>query len=38
MKLQGYFRSSASYSVRIALNLKGLSIEPLPHRRRTDAE
>ncbi|MGE5157087.1 MAG: maleylacetoacetate isomerase, partial [Gemmatimonas sp.] len=24
MKLHGYFRSSASYRVRIALNLKGL--------------
>jgi maleylacetoacetate isomerase/maleylpyruvate isomerase len=27
MKLHGYFRSSASYRVRIALNLKGLSYE-----------
>jgi maleylacetoacetate isomerase/maleylpyruvate isomerase len=27
MKLYGYFRSSASYRVRIALNLKGLSYE-----------
>ncbi|HKO66681.1 MAG TPA: maleylacetoacetate isomerase [Burkholderiaceae bacterium] len=30
MKLHNYFRSSASYRVRIALNLKGLSYEYLP--------
>jgi maleylpyruvate isomerase len=30
MKLHGYFRSSASYRVRIALNLKGLSADHLP--------
>jgi maleylpyruvate isomerase len=30
MKLHGYFRSSASYRVRIALNLKGLRAEHLP--------
>src|SRR3979490_2545108 len=35
MKLHGYFRSSASYRVRIALNLKGLSADHLPrHLRR----
>jgi maleylpyruvate isomerase len=27
MKLYGYFRSSAAYRVRIALNLKGISVE-----------
>lgn len=30
MKLYGYFRSSASYRVRIALNLKGLHYESIP--------
>jgi maleylpyruvate isomerase len=34
MKLHGYFRSSASYRVRIALNLKGLSVEHLTHHLR----
>lgn len=30
MKLYGYFRSSAAYRVRIALNLKGLEFESVP--------
>jgi maleylpyruvate isomerase len=34
MKLHGYFRSSAAYRVRIALNLKGLSADQLPHHLR----
>ena len=34
MKLHGYFRSSASYRVRIALNLKGLSADHLSHHLR----
>jgi maleylpyruvate isomerase len=34
MKLHGYFRSSAAYRVRIALNLKGLSADHLPHHLR----
>jgi maleylpyruvate isomerase len=34
MKLHGYFRSSASYRVRIALDIKGLSAEHLPHHLR----
>jgi maleylpyruvate isomerase len=34
VKLHGYFRSSASYRVRIALNLKGVSAEHLAHHLR----
>src|SRR5215831_5755873 len=34
MKLHGYFRSAAAYRVRIALNLKGLPVEHLPHHLR----
>jgi maleylacetoacetate isomerase len=30
MKLYGYFRSSAAYRVRIALNLKGIEVEHIP--------
>jgi maleylacetoacetate isomerase len=37
MKLHGYFRSSAAFRVRIALNLKGLSYDPTSiHLRRND--
>ncbi len=39
MKLYNYFRSSASYRVRIALNLKGLSYDYVPiHLRRGGGE
>lgn len=39
MKLYNYFRSSASYRVRIALNLKGLGYDYLPvHLRRNGGE
>jgi maleylpyruvate isomerase len=34
VRLHGYFRSSASYRVRIALNLKGLTADHLPHHLR----
>src|ERR1700687_3487150 len=34
MKLHGYFRSSASYRVRIALNLKEQGADHLPHHLR----
>lgn len=34
MRLHGYFRSSAAYRVRIALNLKGLDAEHLSHHLR----
>jgi maleylacetoacetate isomerase len=30
MKLYGYFRSSAAYRVRIALNLKGIGVDHIP--------
>ena len=34
MKLHGYFRSATSYRVRIALNLKGVTVEHLPRHLR----
>lgn len=34
MKLHGYFRSSASWRVRIALGLKGIAVEPVSHHLR----
>ncbi|MCA0423997.1 MAG: maleylacetoacetate isomerase [Proteobacteria bacterium] len=34
MKLHGYFRSGAAYRVRIALNLKGVEVEHVPHHLR----
>ncbi|GAA4644418.1 maleylacetoacetate isomerase [Pontixanthobacter gangjinensis] len=38
MKLHGYFRSSTSYRLRIALNLKGLEYENLPVDLRTSEQ
>lgn len=34
MRLHGYFRSSAAWRVRIALNLKGVAVEHAPHHLR----
>ena len=34
MRLHGYFRSGAAYRVRVALNLKGLVVEHIPHHLR----
>jgi maleylpyruvate isomerase len=38
MILHGFFRSGASYRVRIALNLKGLSYQQVSHHLRTGAQ
>jgi maleylpyruvate isomerase len=38
MVLHGYFRSTASYRVRIALNLKGLSFENVSHHLRKNEQ
>jgi len=38
MRLHGYWRSSAAYRVRIALNLKGLTVEHVPVHLRDNAQ
>lgn len=38
MRLHGYFRSSAAFRVRIALNLKGVSVEHVFHHLRHNAQ
>ena len=38
MKLHGYYRSSTSYRLRIALELKGLSYEVIPVDLRTSEQ
>jgi len=38
MKLHGYFRSSASFRVRIALNLKGIEYETVTHHLRRNEQ
>jgi maleylacetoacetate isomerase len=38
MKLHGYFRSSAAFRTRIALNLKGLRYEHIPHHMRKNEQ
>ena len=38
MKLHGYYRSSASFRVRIALNLKGIEYRDVLHHLRKDEQ
>jgi len=38
MKLHGYYRSSASFRVRIALNLKGITYQDAFHHLRKDEQ